>query len=152
MRLGTPAHALVLAASEGHEPDAPWVLVPEEMLTHLTTVPARSRPTLIRADMTFFEAPNNGAVFSTGSITFCGSLPHNGFDNNCSRLLQNVLDRFLDPRRNSRSRSGEYVPMPDDESDLSTWTLGAISHPAWSSKARARRPIATSSRASMSTG
>jgi N,N-dimethylformamidase len=97
VRLGTPAHALVLARSEGHEPEAPWVLVPEEQLTHLTTIPGLKPAELIHADLTFFETPNDGAVFSTGSITFCGSLPTNGFDNDCSRLLKNVLDRFLDP-------------------------------------------------------
>ncbi len=96
-RLGTPAHAIVLARSEGHKPEAPWVLVPEEQLTHLVTWALEPAPKLIRADMTFFEAPGNGAVFSTGSITFGGSLPYNNFDNNCSRILQNVLDRFLDP-------------------------------------------------------
>ena len=41
-RLGTPPHAIVLARSEGHEPEAPWVLVPEEQLTHLTTVAGRA--------------------------------------------------------------------------------------------------------------
>lgn len=97
IRLGTPSHAIVLARSEGHEPEAPWVLVPEEQLTHLTTIPGLKASELIHADLTFFEAPNDGAVFSTGSITFCGSLPSNGFDNDCSRLLKNVLDRFLDP-------------------------------------------------------
>ena len=96
-RLGTPRHALVIAASEGHEPDAPWVLVPEEMLTHLTTVPGDKAKDLIRADLTFFETPAGGAVFSTGSIAFCGSLPWNNYDNNISRLLGNVLERFLDP-------------------------------------------------------
>jgi N,N-dimethylformamidase len=95
-RLGTPAHAIVLAQSEGHKPEAPWVLVPEEQLTHLVTWAMEPAPKLIRADMTFFEAPNNGAVFSTGSITFCGSLPYGNFQNNCSRILKNVLDRFLD--------------------------------------------------------
>ena len=103
-RLGTPRHALVLAASEGHEPDAPWVLVPEEYLTHLTTLPGQKPADLIRADLTFFEAPNNGAVFATGSITFCGSLPTGNYDNDCSRLLANVLDRFLD--------RGAKFPMP----------------------------------------
>jgi N,N-dimethylformamidase len=98
IRLGTPRHAVVLARSEGHEPEAPWVLVPEEQLTHLTTIPGRKASELIHADLTFFEAPNDGAVFATGSITFCGSLPHNGFDNDCSRVLKNVLDRFLDPK------------------------------------------------------
>ncbi|MDX2155456.1 MAG: DUF6605 domain-containing protein [Hyphomicrobiaceae bacterium] len=97
VRLGTPAHALVLARSEGHEPEAPWVLVPEEQLTHLTTIPGLKPSELIHADLTFFETPNNGAVFSTGSITFCGSLPTNGFDNDVSRILKNVLDRFRDP-------------------------------------------------------
>jgi len=97
IRLGTPSHAIVLARSEGHEPEAPWVLVPEEQLTHLTTIPGKKPAELIHADLTFFEAPNDGAVLSTGSITFCGSLPHNNFDNDCSRVLQNALDRFLDP-------------------------------------------------------
>jgi len=95
--LGTPAHAIILASSEGHEPDAPWIIVPEERLTHITTVSGESVPDLIRADIVFFETPNNGAVFSTGSITFCGSLPTNNFDNDASHLLKNVLDRFLDP-------------------------------------------------------
>ncbi len=96
-KLGTPAHAQIIAQSENHPPDAPWVLVPEEQLTHLTTFPGESHKQLIRADMTLFEAPNNGCVFSTGSITFCGSLPHNNFDNTVSTLLHNVLTRFLDP-------------------------------------------------------
>ena len=95
----------VLAASEGHEPDAPWGLVPEEQLTHITTWAGKPANELIRADLTFFETPNNGAVFSTGSITFCGSLLHNDGDNNVSRLIRNVLDRFLDPNAK--------FPMPE---------------------------------------
>ncbi len=95
-RLGTPAHAIIVASSEGHKPEAPWVLVPEEQLTHIVTWAGEPAEKLIRADITFFETPHHGAVFSTGSITFCGSLPHNGFDNTISQLLQNVLDRFMD--------------------------------------------------------
>ena len=49
---------------------------------------------LIRADMVYFEAPNGGAVFSVGSIVFCGSLSHDGYNNNISQLLGNVLTRF----------------------------------------------------------
>jgi N,N-dimethylformamidase len=97
-RLGTPEHAVIIACSEGHKPEAPWVLVPEEQLTHLVTWSGEPAPALIRADMTFFETPNNGAVFSTGSITFCGSLPAGNFDNAVSRLTENVLRRFLDPK------------------------------------------------------
>jgi N,N-dimethylformamidase len=48
--------------------------------------------------MVFFETPNGGAVWSTGSIAWCGSLSWNGYDNNVSRLTGNVLRRFLDPR------------------------------------------------------
>ncbi len=96
-RLGTPLHAVVVASSENHPADAPWVLVPEEMLTHLVTWPGEPARDLIRADMTFFETPGGGAVFSTGSITFCGSLLSNDGDNDVSRLLENVFRRFLDP-------------------------------------------------------
>ena len=41
--------------------------------------------------------PAGGAVFSTGSIAWCGSLSHNGYDNNVARITGNVLRRFLDP-------------------------------------------------------
>jgi N,N-dimethylformamidase len=36
-------------------------------------------------------------VFSTGSIAWCESLSHNGYDNNVSRITANVLRHFLDP-------------------------------------------------------
>ena len=90
--LGTPAHALVVATSEHHGPT--FVLVHEEWLTHVTTLSGEPPERLIRADMTFFETPAGGAVFSTGAITFAGSLSHNGYDNPVSRLLDNVLRRF----------------------------------------------------------
>jgi N,N-dimethylformamidase len=48
----------------------------------------------VRADMVFFETPNGGAVFSTGSIAYPGSLPHAGYANNVARLR-----RFADPTR-----------------------------------------------------
>ena len=93
-RLGSPDNAIVIAASENHPPEAPWTLVPEEQLTHITTIPGRTHKELIRADMTWFDCPGGGEVFSVGSITFCGSLPVNGFDNDISRILDNVLRRF----------------------------------------------------------
>jgi N,N-dimethylformamidase len=93
-RLGSPDNAIVIAASENHPPEAPWTLVPEEQLTHITTIPGQTHKELIRADMTWFECPGGGEVFSVGSITFCGSLPVNGFNNDISRILDNVLRRF----------------------------------------------------------
>lgn len=93
-RLGTPDNVRVLASSEGHGES--FVLVPEEQLTHITNWPDQPVQDLLRADMVYFEVPGGGAVFATGSITFCGSLPCDGFDNNISTLLGNVMDRFLD--------------------------------------------------------
>ena len=93
VRLGTPEDAVVLASSEGHGDD--FVLVPEEMLTHLTTIPGEPPERLVRADMLWHETPAGGAVFATGSITFCGALPCDGFDNDVSRVLGNVLGRML---------------------------------------------------------
>ena len=70
------------------------MLVPEEHLTHITTIPGKPHRELIRADMVYFDCPGGGAVFSVGSITFCGALPVNRFDNPVSRLLDNVIRRF----------------------------------------------------------
>ena len=90
--LGTPPNALILARSEAHSSN--FVVVPEELLTHVTTVTGERPQALIRAEIVYFETTAGGAVFSTGSITFCGSLSHNNYDNNVSRMLQNVLRRF----------------------------------------------------------
>jgi N,N-dimethylformamidase len=95
-RLGTPPGAIVVASSEGHGPH--FVVVPEELLTHVTTVSGERPARLLRADMTYAELPGGGAVFAVGSITFCGSLSHHRYDNGVSRLLKNVLDRFRAPR------------------------------------------------------
>jgi N,N-dimethylformamidase len=91
-RLGTPPNVVVVAQSENH-PES-FVLPPEEWLTHVKTWADGTPEELIRADMTYFDVPGGGQVFSTGSITFAGSLPWNDFDNNISRLLENVVKRF----------------------------------------------------------
>jgi N,N-dimethylformamidase len=51
----------------------------------------------IRSDIVFFESPNGGAVFSTGSIAWAGAMAWNGYDNHVARITENVLRRFLDP-------------------------------------------------------
>jgi N,N-dimethylformamidase len=96
LRLGTPPHAVVLASSEKHDLTR-FVLVPEDWLTHVATWPGDPPDKLIRADMVYFETPHGGAVFSVGSITFCGSLSHDGYRNNVSRVVDNVLRRFAAP-------------------------------------------------------
>lgn len=97
--LGTPPNAAILASSEAHQDH--FVLVHEEQLTHVDTWPRvkqapGGRPEeLIRADIVYFDTADGGAVFSVGSITFCGSLPWNGGDNNISRMIENVIRRFI---------------------------------------------------------
>jgi N,N-dimethylformamidase len=92
-RLGTPDNAVLLARSVNR--DVKFMLALEEQLTHLTNLSGGPAADVMHADMIYFDLPGGGSVFSTGSITFCGSLPWNGFDNNVSRLLENVLTKFL---------------------------------------------------------
>lgn len=91
--LGTPPHALRLAASENHS--NVYVVTPEELISNYPGTDGIESP-LVRADMVFFETPNGGAVFSTGSIAWAGALGHNGYDNNVARITGNVLRRFAD--------------------------------------------------------
>ena len=94
-RLGTPPDAVVLARSE--DPPRSFVAVPEELLSHVATVTGESPDALKRADVVYFENERGGAVFSTGSITFCGSLwGGTAFDGPVSRLLENVVRRFAE--------------------------------------------------------
>jgi N,N-dimethylformamidase len=103
-RLGTPPGSVVVASSEGHSRS--FVVVPEELLSHITTVTGEKPERMLRADMTLVERPDGGAVFSVGSITFCGSLSHNGYDNAVSRILRNVLARFRQPRARGAAATG----------------------------------------------
>jgi N,N-dimethylformamidase len=92
--LGTPRHALVVARSEGHS--NVYEMVAEEIAVPHGMTDGAHNPA-IRADMTFFETPGGGAVFSVGSIAYPGSLGWNNFDNNIAKLTTNVLRRFADP-------------------------------------------------------
>ena len=98
--LGSPAHTLILATSFGHS-DAYQQVVEE-----VNTSDSRQGGTenvLVKADMAYLEYPNGGAVFSTSSIAWSGSLSHNGYDNDVSRITENVLKRFA---------ADEPIPWP----------------------------------------
>jgi N,N-dimethylformamidase len=92
VRLGTPHHALVVAhaivTDPGYQP------VNEERLGHEWP---GTHAEVIRSDITFFETPNGGAVFSVGSMNFMGGLPVDGYRNPCAMLVLNVVRRFTDP-------------------------------------------------------
>jgi N,N-dimethylformamidase len=92
-RIGTPENAVLLSRSVTR--DKGFMLVPEEQLTHLTNLTGGSEAEAKHADMIHAVYPGGGSVFASGSITFCGSLPWNNFDNNISQLLQNVLSKKL---------------------------------------------------------
>ena len=92
--LGTPDFVRVVAASEGHGPTFETTF--EELLLP-GVFDGRPRPYGgIRSNIVYGMASNGGGLFAVGSITFCGSLSHNGYDHNVSRLLENCLKKFLE--------------------------------------------------------
>jgi len=91
--LGTPPNTVVLCRSEGHQ--AHFGVTPEDVLQPRENKMSNEPDPLIRSDMVYFETVRGGAVFSVGSITFCGSLPWNDFDNQISTLVRNVVTRFM---------------------------------------------------------
>jgi N,N-dimethylformamidase len=91
--LGTPAHALVVAQATGYSDN--YQALSEEVLVSDSRQGGTVNP-LVRADMVYYEAPRGGAVLATGAISWCGSLSHNDYDNNVSRITENALRRFLD--------------------------------------------------------
>ena len=90
--LGTPSHTLLLASSSNHH-ESYWHVVEEVSIMGPHECGAACRD--VRADMTFNEHAGGGAVFSVGSIAWTGSLSHNHYDNNISRITENVLRRFI---------------------------------------------------------
>ncbi|MDA1189165.1 MAG: N,N-dimethylformamidase [Chloroflexi bacterium] len=89
--LGTPPHTLLLASSFDHT-DA-YLLVIEDAGINMPGLGGSTHP-MVHADMTYMETPKGGGVFSVGSISWMGSLSYNGYDNNVSRVTENVLRRF----------------------------------------------------------
>lgn len=89
---GTPEHTIVLASSTGH--DDYYQVVIEDLRMITPGLGGTEHPG-VRSDITFTETPNDGAVFAAGSISWSGSLSHNGYDNGVSRVTENVLRAFL---------------------------------------------------------
>jgi N,N-dimethylformamidase len=93
--LGSPPNMLRLASSENHTPMI--MLVNEEFGVVPPNLGGDLNPR-VKADLAFGETPAGGAIFATGSIAWCGSLSHNNYNNNVSRITANVLQRFRDPK------------------------------------------------------
>jgi N,N-dimethylformamidase len=90
--LGTPPHALVVATADGFSNS---YLRAIEEVTAPDAHQGGEESHAVRADMVFFETPNDGAVFSAGSITWFGSLSANDYDNPVSQITNNVLRAFV---------------------------------------------------------
>jgi N,N-dimethylformamidase len=91
--LGTPEFATIVAFSEGHGPSFHTTF--EELLLPDVFDGAPRAHGGISANIVYGWSETGGGLFAVGSITFCGSLSHNNYDNNVSRLLENCLRRFL---------------------------------------------------------
>jgi N,N-dimethylformamidase len=94
--LGTPANAVLVASARGFS-DAYQGAV--EDITTADSKQGGSVSELVRSDVVFFETAAGGAVFSVGSIAWCGSLrdPESGQETPVGRMTGNVLVRFLEP-------------------------------------------------------
>ena len=90
--LGSPSHASILATAKGFAPD--MIRTKEDFAAAM--IPDENDP-LVRADMVIFETPQEGAVFSVGSISWFGALARNDYDNDVAKITENVLRRFLIP-------------------------------------------------------
>ena len=92
--LGSPPSMLLVASADrigyGGMP------APEEFRTFHRGLDGEQN-SRVRADLVYFPTAKGGGVFSTGSIAWVTALSHNGYDNNVSRLMENVVKRFLDP-------------------------------------------------------
>lgn len=92
LALGSPPQAFVLASSYGHSDS--YLHTADEVDVMGADLAGTYDPE-VRADLVYFEMPGGGSVFSTGSIAWCSSLSHDGYDNDVSRITRNALDRFL---------------------------------------------------------
>ncbi len=81
----------MIATSAGHTDN---MLEARENFNMTSRILGGARNPKVHSDIVIVPRENGGAVFSTGSISFSGSLSHDGWDNDVSRLLGNVFDRF----------------------------------------------------------
>jgi N,N-dimethylformamidase len=94
--LGTSYDAVVVASATGFSRayglDPVEVALPDGCYDGTTS-------DKVRADLVLEPKPHQGAVFSTSSIAWCGSLLVDGGDNDVSRVTRNVVEAFRDLER-----------------------------------------------------
>ena len=83
---GSPPNTLTLASSANHDDFCLNFSMPY--------APKAEQEANVRSDLSYYDTIGGGAVFSSGSMCWCPSLPHNDYDNNVSRITENVLRKF----------------------------------------------------------
>lgn len=106
-RLGTPPGVPSLAIAD--DLTTRYQLVVEEIL-QMTGSRGGGEHSDVRSDIVYVPYPNQGAVFSAGSISWFASLwAHDtGYDNNVSRITENVLRTFS---------TADTLPVPGGTGD-----------------------------------
>lgn len=94
-RLGTLPDAVLLATADQFSDSYQHVV--EEVASSDSRQGGSVSP-YVRADMVYSKGTAGSEVFSTGSIAWCGSLSSSGYDNDVSRITENVLRRFSGAR------------------------------------------------------
>jgi N,N-dimethylformamidase beta subunit-like protein len=91
VQLGTPPNTLLLATtltmSNGYQH------VVEEVLQSDSHQGGMVNP-WVKGDIASWRYPHGGAVFSSSSITWDGSLSYNAYNNAVSKVTENVLKKF----------------------------------------------------------
>ena len=91
--LGTPVGTLLLASTRNTDFSDSYQHVVEEIMMSNSRQGATVNE-LVRADMVMVPYPQGGAVFSVGSIAWCGSLSVDDYGSDVSKVTRNVLDAF----------------------------------------------------------
>jgi N,N-dimethylformamidase len=92
--LGSPESAVVVASAAGFSDSYQAAI---EEFTTADSQQGGSVSELVRSDIVFAPLPGGGAMFSVGSISWCGSLLAEGPVSPVGTLMRNMLDRFLAP-------------------------------------------------------
>lgn len=92
--LGTPVGTLLLASTRNSDFSDSYQHVVEEIMMSNSRQGATVNE-LVRADMVIVPYPHGGAVFSVGSISWCGGLSVDDYRSDVSVITRNVLDTFL---------------------------------------------------------
>ncbi len=90
--LGSPPDAYVLASSANHS-DL-YLGVTEEIGVNMPNLSGSQNPQ-VKADIIYFQRKSGAKIFSTGSIAWAGSLSHNHYKNNISKITLNILNNFI---------------------------------------------------------